>query len=158
MSYLIADDQKNWDEMLIHAVVAHSNNVSRGTGLALKEVNFGRYPRLPRAILEGRGVRGHQRQDQLDFLHLMRNRQVKVHELVKEEDGLIKARHEAANEKLDGLITKRPKFEVGSWAWIYDDKSTISGEGKHVLKPSETDSRSKKFALTAKLAQCWTGP
>ena len=82
----------------------------------------------------------------------------KAYELVKEEDRLIKARDEAANEKLDGLITKRPKFEVESWAWIYDDKSTISGGGKHVLKPSETDSRSEKFALTAKLAQCWTGP
>ena len=27
-----------------------------------------------------------------------------------------------------------------------------------MLKTSETGSRSKKFALTAKLAQCWTGP
>ena len=42
--------------------------------------------------------------------------------------------------------------------WIYDDKSTISGGGQHVLKTSEADYRSKKFALTAKLAQCWAGP
>ena len=27
-----------------------------------------------------------------------------------------------------------------------------------MLKTSEADFRSKKFALTAKLAQCWTGP
>ena len=40
----------------------------------------------------------------------------------------------------------------------YDDKSTITGGGKHVLKTSEAEFRSKKFALTAKLAQCWTGP
>ena len=42
--------------------------------------------------------------------------------------------------------------------WIYDDKSTISGGGQHVLKTSAADYRSKKFALTAKLAQCWAGP
>ena len=84
----------------------------------------------------------------------MINRQVKAYKLVKEEDRLIKARHEAANEKLDGLITKRRKFEVGSWVWIYDGKSTISGGGIHVFKSSETDSRSKKLALTETLAQC----
>ena len=27
-----------------------------------------------------------------------------------------------------------------------------------MLKTSEADFRSKKFALTAKLARCWTGP
>ncbi|CAN0574206.1 unnamed protein product, partial [Laminaria digitata] len=58
-SYLIADDQKNWDELLMHAVAAHNNNVSRGTGLAPNEVHIGRYPRLPMTILEGRGVKGH---------------------------------------------------------------------------------------------------
>ena len=42
--------------------------------------------------------------------------------------------------------------------WVYDDKSTITGGGKHVLKTNETYFRCKKFAVTAKLAQCWTGP
>ena len=39
-------------------------------------------------ILEGRGVRGHQgmKQDQLDYLQLKRERQVKAHELIEEED------------------------------------------------------------------------
>ena len=46
LSYLIADDQNNWDEMLMHAVATH-NNVSRGTGLAPNEVHIRRYPRLP---------------------------------------------------------------------------------------------------------------
>ena len=50
LSYLIADAQKNWDEMLVHAVAAHNNNVSRGTGLAPNEVHIGRYPRLPMTI------------------------------------------------------------------------------------------------------------
>ena len=126
----------------------------------VNEVHIGRYPRLPMTILEGRGVKGHQglKQDQLDYLELMRDRQVKAYELVKEEDRLIKARHEANNKHLAELINRRPKFEVGDWVWVYDDKSTITGGGKHVLKTSEADFRSKKFALTAKLAQCWTGP
>ena len=81
----------------MHAVAAH--NVSRGTGLAPNEVHIGRYPRLPMTILEGRGVKGHQglKQDQLDYLELMRDRQVKSCKLVKHEDRLAKARHEANN-------------------------------------------------------------
>ena len=46
---------------------------------------------------------------------------------------------------------------MGSWVCICDDKRAISGGGKDVLKSNETDSRSKKFALTTKKAQCWTG-
>ena len=54
-------------------------------------------------ISDGRGVRGHQcpKQDQPDFLGLMRDRQIKVLEFVKEEDRLIKARHAAAYEHLE---------------------------------------------------------
>ena len=55
-------------------------------------------------------------------------------------------------------LNRRPKFEVEDWVGVYDDESNITGGGKHVLKTSEADFRSKKFALTAKLAQCWTGP
>ena len=111
-------------------------------------------------ILEGRGRKGHQglKQDQIDYPELMRDRQVKAYEFVKKEDRLIKARYESANENLSELINRRPKFEVGDWVWICDDRSTVSGGGQHVLESSEADYRSKKFALTTKLAQCWTGP
>ena len=144
LSYLIADAQKNWDEMLVHAVAAHNNNVSRGTGLAPNEGHIGRYPRLPMKILEGRGVKGHQglKQDQLDYIELMRYRQVKTYKLVKEEDRLIKARHDASNEHLAELINRRPMFDVGDWVRVYGDKSTITGRGKHVLKTIEANSRS----------------
>ena len=93
---------------------------------------MGRYPRLPMTILEGRGVKGQQglKHDQSDYLELMRDRQVKAYESVKEEDGLIKARHEANNERLAELINRRPKFEVGDWVWVYDDKSTINRRWK----------------------------
>ena len=155
LSYLIADDQKSVDGMLMNAVAAHNNNV-RGARLAPNEVHLGRYPRLPMTILEGRGVKCHQRlkQDQLDYLELMRDGQVKSYNIVKDEDRLIKARREANNEHLAELIYRRPKFKVGYWVWVYNDKSTITGGWKHVLKTSGADFRSKKFALTAKLDQC----
>lgn len=106
LSHLIADDQRNWDELLLHAVAAHNNNVSRGTGLAPNEVHIGRYPRLPMTILEGRGVRGNQgfRRDQFDYLELMRDRQIRAYTLVHEEGRLKKAKHATANEKLDLVL------------------------------------------------------
>ena len=111
LSYLIADDQKNRDGMLMHAVAAHNSNVSRGTGLAPNEVHIGRYSRPPMTIFEGRGLRGHQglNQDQLEYLELMRERQIKAYQLLNEEDRLTKAKHEADNEHLEELITKRPQ-------------------------------------------------
>ena len=42
LSHLIADNQTNWDELLLHAIAAHNNSVSRGTGLAPNEVHIGR--------------------------------------------------------------------------------------------------------------------
>ena len=82
LSHLIADNQTNWDELLLHAIAAHNNSVSRGTGLAPNEAHIGRYPRLPMTILEGRGARDHQglRRDQLDFLQPMRERQNRAYE------------------------------------------------------------------------------
>ena len=111
LSYLVVDNQSNWDESLPHAISAHNNNVSRGTGLAPNEVHIGRYPRMPMTILEGRGVRGHQglKADQLDYLQLMRERQVKAYELVRQEDFLIKAKHEARNQEIEELANRRPK-------------------------------------------------
>ena len=50
LSYLITDDQTNWDEMPLHAIAAHNNIVSRGTGLAGNEIHIGRYPRLSMTI------------------------------------------------------------------------------------------------------------
>ena len=117
LSHLIADNQTNWDELLLHAIAAHNNSVSPGTGLAPNEVHIGRYPRLPTTILEGRGARGHQglRRDQLDFLQLMRERQNRVYELVRIEDFLIEAKHQAANEKLNSIFPRRPNFAAGQW-------------------------------------------
>ena len=70
LAYLITDDRNNWDDMLLHAIAAHNNNVSRCTGLAPNEVHIGRYPRLLMAISEGSGVKGRQseKRDHLDYL------------------------------------------------------------------------------------------
>ena len=136
LSHLIADNQTNWDELLLHATAAHTNSVSRGKGSTPNEVHIGRYPRLPMTILEGRGAKDHQglRRDQLDFLQLMRERQNRAYKLARKEDFLIKAKHKVANVKLNSIIRQRPNFAAGQWVWVYDDKSTISGGGKHVLK------------------------
>ena len=73
LSHLVADNKTSWGELPLHAIAAHNNSVSHGTGLAQNEVHIGRYPRLPMTTLEGRGARGHQglKRDQLDFLQLM---------------------------------------------------------------------------------------
>ena len=41
---------------------------------------------------------------------------------------------------------------------MYDDHSTITGGGKHVIKPTDGSSNVKASALVSKVANCWTGP
>lgn len=144
----MADDQKNWDYMLTPAVGAHNNNVSRGTGLAPNQVHIGRYTRLPMTILEGRGVSGHQslKQDQLDYLNLMRDRQIKAYQLVREEDRLIKAKHEEANKALVDKFSSRPKTEAGDWVWVYNDQSAVTGGGQTRPKTSHAWIRGTEIA------------
>ena len=91
-------------------------------------------------ILEGRDVRGHQglRRDQLNFSN-------KAYNLVRKEDFLIKAKHQAANEKLNSVLRQRANFEGRQWVWVYDDKSTISAAGKHVLKAPVDGTTRKSF-------------
>ena len=80
----------------------------------------------------------------------MRERQHRAYELVRKGDFLIKAKHQAANNKLNLIFRQRPNFAAGQWVWIYDDKSTISGGGKHVLKAPTDESSLKSFALVSK--------
>ena len=119
LSHPITDNQTNWDELLLHVIAAHNNSVSCGTELARNEVHIGRYPNLPTIILEGREAGGHQglRRDQLDFLQLMRERQNRAYELMRKDDFLIKAKHQAANEKLNPIFRQRPNFAAGQWVW-----------------------------------------
>ena len=100
--------------MLLHAIAAHNNNVSRGTGLAPNEVHIGRYPRLPMTILEGSGVKGHQSKKRyhLDYLGLMRDRQVRAYNLVRQENRLTKAKHQAANNEIEQIVNNKTGFET----------------------------------------------
>ena len=77
-------------------------------------------------ILEGSSVKGHQiaKRDPLDILELVRDRQVRAYNLVREEDRLTKSKRQAANGDFDAIVNNRMKFEVGDWAWAYDDHST----------------------------------
>ena len=77
---------------------------------------------------------------------------------MRKEDFLIKAKHEAANEKLNSVLRQRPNFEGRQWVWVYDDKITVSGAGKHVLNVSVDGTTRKSFPLVSKLARCRTGP
>ena len=56
-------------------------------------------------ILESRGVKGHQceKLDNLNYLGLTRDRQVREYNLVKEEDRLTKAKQQAANDEIDKI-------------------------------------------------------
>ena len=111
-------------------------------------------------ILEGRGDRSHQglRRDQLDLLQLMRGRQNRAYELVRKDDFLIKAKHHAANKKLNSTFRPRPNFAAGQRVWVYGDKMTISGKDKHVLKAHADGSSRMSFALVSTLTHCGTGP
>lgn len=132
---LKADDHRNSDEMLCTRWRFTNNNVRRGTELALNEVYIGRYLRLPMTILEGRGVEGHQglNQNQTNYLELMTDRQVLAYNQANKKDKMIKAKDEAAHERLNSILHRRPKFEVAGWAWVYDNHSIVTGGGTHMI-------------------------
>ena len=66
---------------------------------------------------------------------------------------------EAVSKGIDAAMSNKSKLEIGDWAWVYDDHSTVTGGGKHVLKTNEGSSALKFVAaLVSKLANCWTCP
>lgn len=102
---------------------------------------------------EIKGVQSTKR-DQLDYLQLMKERQVKAYRLVVESDRLTKEKHRANNEQIDNTITKRPAFEVGNWVWIYDVQHTLST----ATGDPKLDKNAIQQRIKAKLANKWTGP
>ena len=71
---------------------------------------------------------------------------------MRKEDFLIKAKHQAANEKLNSVLRQRSNFEGRQWVWVYDDKSTISAADKHVLEAPVDGTTRKAFPWVSKLA------
>ena len=94
-------------------------------------------------------VRGHtgEKQDQLLYLDIVRERQQRAFELVQESHLIGMSRIQRSNTKLLAILHKLPNFEVGNWVWIYNPQATV---GQDV---SEDDSH-----LVTKLPLNWTGP
>lgn len=84
-------------------MAAHNNNMNRGTGLEPNEVHIERYPWLAMTVLECSGVKGHQSDegDLLNYLALMRDRQVRAYYLVREGDRFTMAKHQAVNDEIE---------------------------------------------------------
>ncbi|CAB1111159.1 unnamed protein product [Ectocarpus sp. CCAP 1310/34] len=125
LSHVVCSQQTDWDEYLLQVCYCHNNHVSKATGLAASEIHIGRYPRLPMTILGPRNeIRGWQstKQDQLDYLHLTKDRQARAYQLVVESDRLTKEKHRANNEQLDNAITKRPNFSAGGWGGVLNSE------------------------------------
>ena len=120
LSHVVSSKQDDWDEYLLQVVYAHNNHISKATGLAPNEVHIGRYPRLPMTLLSSqKQIRGVQslKQDELDYLQLMKDKQQAAYRLVIESDRLTKEKHRENNSKIDDTMHKRPMYEVGQWVW-----------------------------------------
>lgn len=96
LSHVVEDDQKNWDYILTHAVAAYNNNVNPGTdGLGSQQ---GAHRSIHPATHDHPGSTGRNRTPGPKagsvglYLNLMRDRQIKAYQLMREEDRLIQAK------------------------------------------------------------------
>ena len=46
---------------------------------------------------------------------MMRDRQVRAYNLVREDDRLTKAKHQATNDKIEKIMNNETRFETGDW-------------------------------------------
>ena len=128
-------------------VQAYNNSVSAATGLAPNEIHLGRMPRLPMTIIDECVVKRHtgEKQDQLLYLDIVRERQQRAFELVQESHLIDMSEIQRSNTKLLAILHKLLNFEVGNWVWIYNPQATV---GQDV---SEDNSH-----LVTKLSLNWT--
>ena len=108
-------------------VQENNNSVSAATGLAPNEINLGRIPRLPMTITDECVVKGHtgEKQYQLLYLDIVRERQQRAFELVQESHLIAMSKIQRSNTKLLAILHKLPNFEVGNWGWIYNPRATV---------------------------------
>ena len=106
-------------------------------------------PRLPMTIINECVVKGPtgEKQDQLLYLDIVRERQQRAFKLVQESHLITMSKIQRSNTKLIAILPRSPNFEVGNWIWIYNPQATV-GQGV-----SEDNSH-----LVTKLAPNWTGP
>ena len=122
LSLVISEQHDDWDEWLPYVVQAYNNSVSAATGLAPNEIHLGRMPRLPMTVIDECVVKGHtgEKQDQLLYLDIVRERQQRAFELVQESHLIAMSKIQRSNTKLLTILHKLPNFEVGKWVWIYN--------------------------------------
>ena len=144
--------------MSIYCIVyAHNSHISKATGLAPNEVHIGRYPRLPMTSLSShKQIKGVQslKQDELDNLQLMKDKQQAAYRLVIDSDRLTKEKHRENNSKIDDTMHKRPMYEVGQWVWVYDVQHTLST----ATGQTSLDREAIEELIKEKLANKWMGP
>ena len=149
LSLVISEQQDDWNEWLPYVVQAYNNSISAATGLAPIEIHLGRMPRLPMTIVDECVVKGQtgEKQDQLLYLDIVRERQQRTFELVQESHLIAMSTIQRFKTKLLAILHKLPNFEVRNWVWIYNLQATV-GQGV-----SEDNSH-----LVTKLSLNWTGP
>ena len=59
-----------------------------------------------------------EKQDQLLYLDIVRERQQHAFELVQESQLIAMSKLQRSNTKLLAILNKLPNFEVGNWVWI----------------------------------------
>ena len=130
LSLVISEQQDDWDEWLPYVVQAYNNSVSAVTGLAPNEIHLGRMPRLPMTVIDECVIKGHtsEKQDQLLYLDIVRERQQRAFELVQESHLITMSKIQRSNTKLLTILHKLPNLEIGSWVWIYNPQATV-GQG-----------------------------
>ena len=149
LSLVISEQQDDWDEWLPCGVQAYNNSVSAATGLAPNEIHLGRMPRLPMTVIDECVVKGHtgERQDQLLYLDIVRERQQRAFELVQESHLIAMSKIQRSNTKLLAILHKLPNFEVGNWVWTYNPQAIIGQGGG-----------GDSSQIVTKLSLNWTGP
>ena len=112
LSLVISEQQDDWDEWLSYVVQAYNNSVSAATGLAPNKIHLGRMPRLPTTKIYECVVKGHtgEKQDQLLYLDIVRGRQQRAFELVRESHLVAISKIQRSNTKLLTILHKLPNF------------------------------------------------
>ena len=149
LSLVISERQDDWDEWLPYVVQAYNSSVSVATGLAPNEIHLGRMPRLPMTIIDECVVKGHvdEKQDQLLYLDIVRERQQRAFELVQGNYLIAMSKLQRSNTRLLAILYKLSNFEVGNWVWIYNSQATVGQGVGEDNSPLETQ-----------LPLNWTGP
>lgn len=96
-------------------------------GLTPNEVDMGRLPRLPVAILERPKAGGNRslNRDHLAYCNLARDRQQRAYDIARQQHALTVTRIERWNSALAAGLRKTPTYAGGQRIWAYSPAATI---------------------------------